>query len=76
MVSSATASALRPGVRMTGTPAAVAALTSTLFGSPRVAATAKSGSSKTVESTKSASTTTMSAPSAMRRSASPARRRS
>ena len=32
MVSSATASALRPGARSTGTPASVAAATSTLFG--------------------------------------------
>ena len=44
---SATASALRAGARSTGTPAAVAASTSTLLGSPRVLATATRGRSNT-----------------------------
>ena len=46
-VISATASALRAGVFSTGMPAAVAPGMSTLFGSPRVDATARRASSKT-----------------------------
>src|SRR5262245_2064810 len=54
-VSSATASALRPGARSTGIPAAVAPGTSTLVGSPRVAPMASSGRSRTGPAHRSAS---------------------
>ena len=70
MVSSATASALRPGARSTGTRAAVAAATSTLLGSPRQLHTARSGRSKRGPAQRSLSTTTMEASSAAARSAS------
>jgi hypothetical protein len=67
---SATASALRPGVYSTGIPAAVAPAMSTLFGSPRVEATARNGRSYTGPLTESLSTTSTSACSAAARSAS------
>ena len=69
-MSSATASALRPGARRTGTPASVAAATSTLVGSPRQLHTATSGCSNSGPAQRSLSTTTMVAPSAATRSAS------
>src|SRR4051812_1645713 len=70
IVSSATPSALRPGARSTGIPAAVAPATSTLLGSPRHEPIATSGTSNTGPFTESDSTMRMSAPSSTRRAAS------
>src|SRR5262245_45663609 len=68
-VSSATASALRPGARSTGIPAAVAAGTSTLVGSPRVAPMASSGRSRTGPAHRSASQISTVAPTSAARAA-------
>ena len=69
MVTSATASALRPGARSTGIPRAVALGMSTFVGSPRHDPIARSGSSSTGPFTLSLSTISRSAPSATTRSA-------